>query len=378
MNKRDYYEVLGVARDSSPADIKKAYRKLALTFHPDRNKDPDAEQKFKEVSEAYGVLSDEQKRAQYDRFGHHGPQGMGGGAQGMGADFDPFDLFRSFFGQGGAGGFEDLFRGGGGGGPERPRDMQLALPLTLEEIATGVEKRLKIKIQVHCSTCGGSGAADGAASEVCPTCKGQGRVRQVTRSILGMIENIVVCQTCRGEGRVVKNPCRSCQGSGLEKGETTVVVKVPAGVEDGNYVRLRGQGNHAPRGGARGDIVVVLKEIEHEQFERHGDDVLLDFPMSMPVAALGGELRVPILGGEATLKVPAGTQSGTTLRLRGQGLPSRGGRKGDQLVRVHLYTPQQMGGEARRLFQSLATLPEMAPTGTGKGFFKKVMGHIFG
>ncbi len=375
--KRDYYEVLGVARDSSVADIKKAYRKLALSYHPDRSKDPEAEQKFKEVSEAYSVLSDEQKRAQYDSFGHAGPQNMGGPSAG-GQDFDPFDLFRSFFSQGGGGvGFEELFRGGRQG-PERGRDVQLTLPLTLEEIALGVEKRLKIKIQTPCATCGGSGAADNTKPEACPVCHGQGRVRQMTRSFLGMIENIVMCQNCHGEGKVVRNPCRICHGTGLEKGETTVVIKVPAGVEEGNYIRLRGQGNHGPRGAARGDIVVVLKEIEHDQFERQGDDILLAFAIPIPLAALGGELRVPTLGGEVNLKVPAGTQSGTTLRLRGQGVPGRGGRKGDQLVRVHLYTPQTLGAEARTLFEKLASLPEILPTGSGKGFFQKVMSHIFG
>jgi molecular chaperone DnaJ len=374
MNKRDYYDVLGVSRETSQADIKKAYRKLALNFHPDRSKDPDAEQKFKEVSEAYTVLSDEQKRAQYDRFGHSGPQNLGGGA---GQDFDPFDLFRSFFSQGGGGGFEDLFRGGGQS-PERGRDLQLSLPLTLEEIATGVEKRLKIKIQTPCSTCSGSGAADNSKAESCPVCHGQGRVRQVTRSFLGMIENIVVCQNCHGGGKVVRNPCRTCQGTGLEKGDTTVVIKVPAGVEEGNYIRLREQGNHGPRGSSRGDIVVVLKEIEHEQFVRQGDDVLLDYPIPIPLAALGGELHVPVLGGEATLKVPAGSQSGATLRLRGQGIAGRGGRKGDQLVRVHVYTPQSLSPEARKLFEKLAALPELTPSGTGRSFFKKVMSHIFG
>jgi len=375
MGKRDYYEILGVSRDASPADIKKAYRKLALTYHPDRNKDPDAEERFKEVSEAYSVLSDEQKRAHFDRFGHAAPQGFGGGPS---PDFDPFDIFRSFFSQAGMGGFEDLFRGAGGGVQNRGRDLQLTLPLTLEEIAAGTEKRLKIKIQKPCSSCGGSGAADNSRPEACPACHGQGRVRQVSRSILGMIENIVVCQNCGGEGRVIRNPCRSCQGTGLERGETTLAVKVPPGVENGNYIRLRGQGNHGPRGSARGDVVVVLSEQEHDLFERHGDDVLLEHAVSIPVAVLGGEVAVPVLGGEAVLKIPTGTQSGTLLRLRGHGIQSRGGRKGDQLVRVHLYTPRDLGAEARRLFEKLGTLPEISPKGTSKGFFKKLVNHIFG
>jgi molecular chaperone DnaJ len=374
MSKRDYYEVLGVARDASAADIKKAYRKLALTYHPDRNKEPDAEGKFKEVSEAYSVLSDEQKRAQYDRFGHAATQGFGGGPA---PDFDPFDLFRSFFSQAGMGGFEDLF-GGGGRGQERGRDIQLTLPLTLEEIAQGVEKRLKIKIQKPCANCGGSGADGKSRPESCPVCHGQGRVRQVSRSFLGMIENIVMCQNCRGEGRVVKNPCRACQGSGLEKGDTTVAIKVPAGVEDGNYIRMRGQGNHGPRGAARGDILVVLKEVEHELFERHGDDVLLEHAVAIPTAVLGGTVSVPVLGGEAPLKVPAGTQGGTLLRLRGHGLGNRSGRRGDQLVRIHLYTPRELSAETRALFEKLAGRPEIPPQGTNRSFFKKLVNHIFG
>ena len=374
MKKRDYYEVLGVARDVSAADIKKAYRKLALTFHPDRNKEPDAEEKFKEVSEAYSVLSDEQKRAQYDRFGHTASQGFGGGAQ---PDFNPFDLFRDFFSQSGMGGFEELFRGGGQGA-SHGRDIQLTLPLTLEEIALGVEKKLKIKIQKPCSTCSGSGAADNSKPEACPVCHGQGRVRQVSRSFLGMIENIVMCQNCGGEGRVIRHPCRACHGTGQEKGDTTVAIKVPAGVEDGNYIRLRGQGNHGPRGAARGDILVVLKELEHEHFERHGEDVLLEHAVSIPTAVLGGETTVPVLGGEATLKVPAGTQGGTLLRMRGHGLGGRGGRKGDLVVRVHLYTPKSLGEDTRKLFEKLAGQPELSPHGTSKSFFKKLVNHIFG
>ncbi|MDP2360676.1 MAG: molecular chaperone DnaJ [bacterium] len=374
MSKRDYYEILGVPRDASGADIKKAYRKLALTYHPDRNKDPDAEQKFKEVSEAYSVLSDEQKRPQYDRFGHAATQGFDSGPQ---PDFDPFDLFRSFFSQAGMGGFEELFRGGGQT-QERGRDLQLTLHLSLEEIAQGVEKRIKIKIQKPCSTCNGSGAADGSRPEPCPVCHGQGRVRQVSRSFLGMIENIVVCQNCGGEGRVVRSPCRSCQGSGLEKGDTTVLIKVPPGVEDGNYIRLRGQGNHGPRGKARGDVVVVLREQEHDVFERHGDDILLEQAVSIPVAVLGGEIKVPVLGGEASLKVPAGTQSGTLLRMRGQGIQGRGGRRGDQVVRIHLYTPRELGAETRRLFEKLRGMEDVSPQGTSKSFFKKLVNHIFG
>lgn len=378
MSKRDYYEVLGVSRDASAAEIKKSYRKLALTYHPDKNKEPGAEEKFKEVSEAYSVLSDDQKRARYDQFGHAGMGDFGGGGGGQAGDFDPFDLFRSFFSQSGMGGFEDMFGGGGGGAARRGRDIQLALPLALEEIATGTEKKLRVKIQKPCETCTGTGAAEGSKPETCPACHGQGRVRQVSRSFLGMIENIVPCQNCSGEGKVIRKPCRSCSGTGLIKGDTTITVKVPSGVKDGNYIRLRGQGNHGPRGTARGDILVVLQEKEHDHFKRHGDDIVFEHVISMSMAALGGDTSVPVLGGEARLKIPAGLQSGTLLRMRGKGIQSRSGRSGDQVVRVHIYTPQDLSAETRRLFVKLDKQDEMAPRETGKSFFGRLMNHIFG
>lgn len=379
MAKRDYYEVLGVSKDASVPDMKKAYRKLALQFHPDKNKEPGAEERFKEVSEAYSVLSDEQKRAQYDRFGHAGPQAFGGGGGGGGGDFDPFDLFRSFFSQGGGGGFEDVFgMGGRSSGPQRGRDIQLNLELSLEEIVSGVDKKLRIKVLKPCESCGGSGAAPGSKAETCSHCHGQGRVRQVSRSFLGMIENIVPCANCGGEGQVIRQRCTSCGGKGLVKGDTTVSVKVPPGVRDGNYIRLRGQGNHGPRGAGRGDILVVLHEKEHERFERHGDDLLLDHAISIPLAVLGGETAVPVVGGEEPLKIPAGTQSSSLLRLRGHGVPGRGGKRGDLIVRIHVYTPTSLGSESRRLFDLLARQGDLSPKGTGKGFFKKVMNHIFG
>jgi molecular chaperone DnaJ len=379
MAKRDYYEVLGVSRDAGPAEIKKAYRALALKYHPDKNKEPGAEEKFKEVSEAYSVLSDEQKRARYNQFGHAGMGDFGGGGAGpMGGDFDPFDLFRSFFSQAGMGGFEDIFGGGRQQASRRGRDMQLNLPLTLEEIATGTEKKIKVRIQKPCESCKGSGAAPGSTAETCPACHGQGRVRQVSRSFLGMIENIVPCANCGGKGKVIKQPCRDCSGKGLKQGETTLNVKVPAGVSEGNYIRLRGQGNHAQQGGERGDILVVLQEKEHETFTRQGDDVYCDHLISMPLAALGGETTVPVLGGQARLKIPAGTQSGSQLRLKGRGIQHRQGRTGDQIVRVHVYTPQNMSPETKGLFEKLDSRPECTPSEKGKSFFSRVLNHIFG
>jgi molecular chaperone DnaJ len=380
MSKRDYYEVLGVEKGASGPEIKKSYRKLALKFHPDKNKDPGAEDQFKEVSEAYSVLSDEQKRGHYDQFGHAGPQAFGGGA---GGDFDPFDMFRSFFsqGSGGFGGFEDFFGGSGGrqqSGPKPGRDVQLSLALSLEEIATGTEKTIRIKIQKPCTDCEGSGAKSGSKATTCSVCRGAGRVRQVNRTILGMIENVAVCHNCSGEGTVISNPCSKCNGGGLERGSTTVTVKVPTGVKDGNYIRLRSQGNYGPRGAGRGDIVVVLQEKEHDLFERHGDDVLLDHPVSIPLAVLGGTIEVPVLGGNADLKIPTSTQSGTLLRMRSKGIMNRQGRRGDQIVRVHVYTPESPGPATRKLFEKLATQDDVKPKNKSKGFFRKLMNHIFG
>ncbi len=378
MAKRDYYEVLGVEKDAQPPDIKKAYRKLALKYHPDKNKDPGAEDRFKEVSEAYSVLSDEQKRVQYDRFGHAAPQGFGG----PGADFDPFDVFRSFAQSfGGFGGFEDLFSGGARrrqAGPQPGRDIQISLKLSLEEIAEGVSKKLRIKVQQPCRDCEGTGAAPGTSSETCQVCRGAGRVRQVSRSFLGMIENIAVCANCGGEGKVIRTPCRACAGKGLVRGDTTVVVRVPPGVADGNYIRLRGQGNHGERGAPRGDVIVVLHEEEHEHFERHGSDILFEHAVSIPLAVLGGEINVPVLSGTARLKIPAGVQSGSLLRMRGKGIRGRDGRQGDQLVRIHVYTPENPGQETRKLFEKLAGQDDVSPKSTQKGFFQKLVNHIFG
>jgi molecular chaperone DnaJ len=378
MTKRDYYEVLELERGASPADVKKAYRKLALKYHPDKNKEPGAEERFKEVSEAYSVLSDEQKRARYDQYGHAATDG-GFGGQGGGFDFDLSDALRTFMS--GFGDLNDLFGGQGGGRGGRPagRDIQLTLKLPLEEIAEGVEKKLKLKIQRPCGTCSGSGSAAGSQPVTCPYCKGAGRIRQVSRSFFGMVENVGVCRNCNGEGTLISSPCTTCSGTGLEKGDTTLKLNIPAGVSQGNFMRLRGQGNHGPRNGPQGDIIVVFEEEEHRYFERHGEDILYYLQVSMPQAVLGAEVTVPVLGGEARLAVPPGTQSETLLRMKGRGIRSnRGNRRGDQLVKVVVHTPTHLSAESRKLFEKLATQGEINPRGTEEGFFQKLKQHLFG
>jgi len=379
MTKRDYYEVLGLERTATMPDVKKAYRKLALKYHPDKNKEPGAEDQFKEVSEAYSVLSDEQKRAKYDQYGHAATDQNFSG-HGAGFDFDLSDALRTFMS--GFGDLNDLFGGNAGrgaGGRPAGRDIQITLKLTLEEVAEGVEKKLKLKIQKPCSTCSGSGSSGGSPPVTCPYCKGSGRIRQVSRSFFGMVENVGICRNCNGEGTMISSPCSACSATGLEKGETTIKLNIPAGVSQGNFMRLRAQGNFGPRGGPQGDIIVVFEEEEHRYFERHGEDIIYYLQVSMPLAALGGEVTVPVLGGQAKMSVPAGTQSESLLRLKGKGIKSnRGNRRGDQLVKVVVHTPANLSAESRKLFEKLATQPEINPHTTDEGFFQKLKQHLFG
>jgi molecular chaperone DnaJ len=362
MAKRDFYEVLGIARNASADDIKKAYRKKALQYHPDRNPgSKDAEDKFKEAAEAYEVLSDQTKRQRYDQFGHDGMRGT---------DFHPFtdvnDIFSTFgdiFG-GGIGGsiFEEMF-----GGQTRHRqrstaqsgsDLKVRLPLTLEEIATGIEKKLKIKRWKRCDTCSGSGARTPGSMTVCPVCNGAGELRQTSRSVFGQFVNIATCQNCGGEGRVIKDPCRDCQGDGRVQGESTVKVTIPAGVSSGNYIPLRGEGNVGKRGGPAGDIIVVIEEVEHAHFKRNGDDVVLDQEISFPEAALGGEIEVPTLTGRARLKIEAGIQPGRVLRMRDRGIPHLNSfGRGDQLVRIIVSIPTSLTSKEKQLIRELAGMP---------------------
>ncbi len=376
MDKRDYYEVLGVDRNAGDADVKKAYRKLALKYHPDKNKgDSAAEEKFKEVGEAYSVLSDSQKRAQYDRFGHAATTGAAGhGYGGFSADIDPFDLFRTVMGD--AFGFGDIFGGGrtqARGGRRKGSDLQITLKLTLEEVAQGVTKKIRVKKHKACKICGGSGAQPGTQRQTCPTCRGAGEIRQVSRSLFGNFVNVSTCSTCGGEGKVVAERCSDCAGEGIVRGETTLSVNVPAGVKTGNYLHLRGQGNAGPRGGPDGDIIVVIEEKDHEYFERQGDDIVYRMQLSIPQAVLGDSLEVPTLTGRAKLTIHPGTQPGKVLRMKNKGIKHlNGGGVGDQLVQANLYVPDKLTEQESQMMESIRDSESFHPKAGQKGFFKKV------
>ncbi|HEX5133080.1 MAG TPA: molecular chaperone DnaJ [Candidatus Krumholzibacteria bacterium] len=359
MSKRDYYEVLGVERGAGKDEIKKAYRKLAFQFHPDKNPgNKDAEEKFKEATEAYEVLSDEEKRRIYDQVGHAG-FGRGGGAQDpfAGGGFQGFDLsdaLRAFMRE--FGGFEGGFSTGGGAGPRarKGRDLQVRVHLTLAEIATGVEKQIRVKRLVDCGKCHGSGAKDGSKPVACETCAGTGQIKQVQRTILGQFINVVECSACDGEGTIVRDRCRDCNGTGTVRGEETVSVKIPAGVVSGNYITVRGHGDAAGRGGRNGDLYVVIEEAEDDRFVRHDADVLIDIPLTYPQLALGTKLEVPTLDGKVLLRVPAGTPSHKILRLKGKGIPRLNGYgRGDQLVRVVAWVPDKVSKKEEELLKEL-------------------------
>ena len=382
--KRDYYEVLGLERGASEGDIKSAYRKLALKYHPDRNPDSEeAEEKFKELAEAYEVLSDSQKRQRYNQYGHAGVQDTFG--QG-GFQWDNFthagdfeDILGSFFG----GAFEDMLGGGrgrtrrrSGMGGQQGTDVRISLRLPLEEIAEDTEKKIRLKrVRAKCGECGGSGARSGAQASTCPQCGGAGQVRQSTGGFFNLV-TVVPCNRCSGAGQVIADPCGACAGTGTVDDARTVSVKVPAGVSNGTTIRLRGQGNAGPNGGPPGDLLIDILEQEHDLFTRHDDDVHYELPISFSQAALGVDVEVPTLDGRVRLKVPDGTQSGKTLRLRGKGLPHLNNYgRGDMLVRIHVWTPMKLDGDERELFRKLAELEEHSASSTpegGKSFFDRM------
>lgn len=385
MNKRDYYEVLGVERGASDDEIKKSYRKLALKYHPDRNQgDNGSEERFKEAAEAYEVLSDAQKRRTYDQFGH---QGLGGPFQGGGFQWSDFthagdfeDIFSSLDDIFGGGIFGDIFgRRPGGRRTRRGEDLRITLPLTMEEVSSGVQKKIKLTRLESCEECGGNGAQKGTEPVTCDTCGGTGQVRQATRSLFGQFVNVTTCPRCSGEGRMIAKPCGKCGGHGRVKAQASISVNIPAGVAEGNYIPLRGQGSVGPRGAQAGDCQVFVSEVEHDQFERHGNDVVYDLPISFSQAALGSEMEVPTLSGKAMMKVPSGTQSGQVFRLRGKGIPDVNGYgTGDQLVRVMVWTPARLNRQEQELFQELAEHENgTAPEG-GKGFFDRLKDVLTG
>jgi molecular chaperone DnaJ len=371
MGKADYYEVLGVAKDAGDEDIKRAYRKMAVKYHPDKNPgDKSAEEKFREATEAYEILKDPKKRAQYDQFGHAAFEaakggGYGGGFSGYGGGFDISDALRAFMNDfGGDSVFSDLFgwsgsgrgRRGGGSGGIQGNDLQVRLPLTMEEIATGVSKTLKVKRKDRCGECSGTGSKSGKRN-VCSKCHGAGRVRHIATSFFGQVIQESVCPVCHGEGYVVADACAVCGGSGLTTVETTVSVDIPAGVSEGNYINVPGKGDAGRNGGPAGDLIVLIQEKQHEFFQRHGIDLACDIDLTFSEAALGTSKTVQTIDGKVSLKIPPGTQSEKIFRLRGKGLPSLHGREqGDQLVRVHVKTPDKMSKAAKELFERLAQI----------------------
>ncbi|MBN1423138.1 molecular chaperone DnaJ [Candidatus Fermentibacteria bacterium] len=364
--KRDYYEVLGLSRGASEEEIKKAYRKLALKYHPDRNPgDKDAEEKFKEVAEAYEILKDAEKRSRYDRFGHEGLRGSAAaGGPGFGG-FDLSDALRSFLRDFGAGfSFGDLFgeEGREATGPRRGKDIQIKLPLTLQEIASGVEKTLRITRHEPCQACGGTGAKPGTTPTTCHTCKGSGRVKRVASSLFGQMVRVEACPTCHGEGSVIAERCETCGGTGTQEGKATVSVRIPAGVATGNYLTLRGQGHAGFKGGGRGDAHVLIVEKEDAHFERQGDDIVCRLAVSFATAVIGGEIEVPTLTGRVRVKIPPGTQSGKVFRMRGKGLPHlNDSRRGDLNVQVVVWVPEHLGRSETTRLQELAKSGRLDP-----------------
>jgi molecular chaperone DnaJ len=380
MAKRDYYEVLGLHKGASDGDVKSAYRKLALKHHPDRNAgDAAAEERFKEASEAYEVLSDQDKRAQYDRFGHAGVEASFGRGGFQWSDFSHAGDFEDIFGDL----FGSLFGGGrrsrrGSAGPPPGRDLKVKVELSMEEVATGVEKKISLNRLEGCTACQGSGAAPGSSRKSCPTCGGLGQVQQVSRSFFGQSVTVAACPACGGEGQTIEKPCSECGGEGRIRARSTLGVRIPAGVRSGNYIPLRGEGEVGRRGGARGDCLVFIEEKGHEHFTRDENDVVYQLPISFSQAVLGDEVQVPTLTGHAKMRIPPGTQSGRVFRLRGKGIPDVDGRGvGDQLVQVAVWTPQELEGRERELFEELAGLERKRAEREGKGFLDK-MREAFG
>ncbi len=371
----DFYTLLNAPRDASEGDIKKAYRRRAMEYHPDRNDAPDAEARFKEITEAYEVLRDPEQRALYDRYGEAGLKGGGGGFGGFHhVDLsEALNIFMRDFGVG-LGGFESMFGGQQPSAAEnrRGRDVRVTIKLTLDDVANGAKRTLKLRTLETCEVCSGQGLAQGARPVACPTCSGSGQVRRATRSMFGQFVSVAPCPNCHGEGEVITEPCETCRGEGRVRGERKVAVDIPAGVADNNYLTLRGQGGAGLRNGVPGDLLVILDIKEDDRFERHGDDLVIDLPVSFSQAALGETFSVPTPYGDESLRVPAGTQTGTVLRLDGKGLPRLGqSGKGDLHVRLHLWTPDKLSPEQELLFRQIAAL-EGQPPKPDSGFWSKI------
>ncbi len=379
MSKRDYYEILGVSKGSAAEEIKKSYRKVAMQYHPDRNPgDKGAEEKFKEAAEAYEVLSDTDKRSQYDRYGHAGVSGNGRGrSQNMEDIFSQFgdvfgeDIFGSFFGGGGGrrGGGQRAARG------IRGSNLRIKLKLTYEEIAKGVTKNIKVKKHVPCSVCSGSGAKDKGSVQTCGTCGGSGQVRKVTNTFLGQMQTVTTCSTCGGEGTTITAKCNNCKGEGRVYGEETVNIDIPAGVQEGMQLNISGKGNAGERGGSPGDLIILIEEETHKELQREGLNVVYELHITFPDAVFGTQLEVPTIDGRAKIKIPAGTQSGKIFRLKGKGFPAVNSyEKGDQLVHVNIWTPQNVSSEERATLEKLNHSPNFKPNPdkNEKSFFDKM------
>ncbi|MFT3946860.1 MAG: molecular chaperone DnaJ [Agriterribacter sp.] len=377
--KRDYYEILGVSKSASADEIKKAYRKVAMQHHPDRNPgDKVAEEKFKEAAEAYEVLSDANKKAQYDRFGHAGVGnnrgGFGGGGMNMDDIFSQFgdvfgdDIFGSFFG-GGRSGSGGRHRGAKGS------NLRVKIKLNYEEIANGATKTIKVKKYVNCSTCSGSGAKDRGSVQTCSTCGGSGQVRKVTNTFLGQMQTVTTCSACNGEGTTITNKCTSCKGEGRVYGEETVNIEIPAGVQEGMQLSMSGKGNAGERGGAPGDLIILVEEEAHAELQREGLNVVYDLHISFTDVVFGTQVEVPTIDGKAKIKIPPGTQSGKIFRLKGKGFPAINSyERGDQMIHVNVWTPQNISSEEKDMLEKLHQSPNFKPQPAKgeKSFFERV------
>ena len=382
-SKRDYYEVLGVGKDASADEIKKAYRKLAVKYHPDKNPgDKEAEEKFKEAAEAYSILSDPDKKARYDQFGHAGVEGAGPDFSGGFGNLNDIlnEIFGSAFGGGFGGGFGGF--GGFGGGQRqqqrvyRGRDIRVRVKLTLEEIAKGVEKEITIEKSVPCTDCNGKGARNSSDIKTCPACNGTGQVQRVVNSFLGQTISYSTCQQCGGEGKIISNPCKSCGGTGLVRKRETIKVRIPAGVEAGMQLTLQGQGHAAKNNGINGDLLVVIEEVEHKDLKREGNNLFYTKIISLPEAILGGDVEIPGIDGTYKIKVDPGTQSGTVVKLKGRGLPTVNsyGGTGDLYVKIAVWIPRKLDKDDKAVIESLRGKEAFKPNPTkeDKGFFDRL------
>ncbi|SKA20060.1 molecular chaperone DnaJ [Sediminibacterium ginsengisoli] len=381
-NKRDFYEILGVSKSASADEIKKAYRKVAMQYHPDRNPgDTAAEEKFKEAAEAYEILSDADKKAKYDRYGHaaFGPGTSGGGHYGGGMNMDDiFSQFGDVFGEDMFGSFFGGGRGRSNGGRargQRGSNLRIKMKLTFEEIAKGTTKNVKVKKHISCTTCSGSGAKDKSSVQTCNTCGGSGQVRKVTNTFLGQMQTVTTCPTCNGEGSTITAKCGVCKGEGRVYGEETISIDIPAGVQEGMQLSMSGKGNAGERGGAAGDLIIQIEEEAHAELQRDGLNVAYDLHISFPDAAFGTQVEVPTIDGRAKIKIPAGTQSGKIFRLKGKGFPEvQGYGKGDQLIYVNVWTPQQISDEEKAMLDKLSKSENFKPQPgkSEKSFFERV------